>query len=173
MRTLCKVWGHSSLTRTRKLEVFRSLIESRLLYALSTGCYNKSELRRLDGFQAKCLRRILGIPASYISRISNAAVREQCSWKSASRLLLERQLQYLGKVLRADSGSPLQKVAFIPGSLRPATSEHIRVVGRPRKEWIASLLPQACSLVGGVDNLMQALQNARHWKQLIRTSVLA
>ena len=170
-RSLCQVWRHSALTTAHKLKVFRTLVESRLLYALCTGCYTKAELRRLDGFQAKCLRTILRILPSHLSRISNAAVRERAGWKCASRLLLARQLFFLGKVIRSTPDSLLSAVSFIPGTLQPATSRFIRRVGRPRKEWISEVLPHAFLLAGGEANLRTAVQNQLQWKLTVRASV--
>ena len=56
-RQLQKVWKHSALTRRQKLNIYRSLVESRLLYGLCTASFTKAALRQLDGFQAKCLRQ--------------------------------------------------------------------------------------------------------------------
>ena len=69
--TLSRVWKNSALTRARKLAIYSSLVESKLLYSLSTAVYTVAEIRRLDGFQAKCLRKILDIPSAYLSRIPN------------------------------------------------------------------------------------------------------
>jgi hypothetical protein len=73
-QALCRVWRHSSLSRRRKLELFASLIESRLLYGLTGAWLRVAERRRLDGFHARCLRQILKIPPAYFSRISNQKV---------------------------------------------------------------------------------------------------
>lgn len=168
-RSLCKVWRHSSLTRARKLEVYRSLVESRLLYGLSTGCYTKAQLRQIDGFQARCLRAILGVLPSHLSRVSNATVRQQADWKSASSLLLERQLVFLGKVVREDADGPLHRVSFIPGTDQPATSRYVRKLGRPRKEWISSLMPEAYRVAGFPLNLDAAVQNKACWKRMVKS----
>ena len=69
-RAVRQVWSHSALSRRRKLEICSALIETKLLYALSTGCFTKAELRRLDGFQARCLRTILKIlPAYFLAHL--------------------------------------------------------------------------------------------------------
>ena len=169
-RNLCQVWRHSSLTTAHKLKVYRSLVESRLMYALCTGCYKKAELRRLNGFQAKCLRTILRIPFAYLSRISNTVVRDRAGWKCASRLLLERQLIFLGKVLRSTPDNPLSEISFIPGSLQPATSRFVRRIGRLRKEWIPEVLPHVLFLAGGEANLRRAVQNDVQRKLTVRVS---
>ena len=97
-------------------------------------CLTASDRRRLDGFQCKCIRRILRIPPAFYSRVSNKIVMERAGHITASRLLLERQLVLLGKVIRAPQGSPLQTATFIPNSSPPATTRYFRRVGRPRMD---------------------------------------
>ena len=148
----CLVCSHTTTlvcARQRKVKIYQSLIESKLMYCLSTACFSQAELRKLDGFQNKCLRSILGIAPSYKSRISNAHVRAQAQVQSLSVALQQRQLAYLGKILKTDKEAQLHTVCFIPGTLQPATSRYVRRIGRPRKEWIPSLLPVAFQVGGG------------------------
>jgi len=159
-RSLCQVWKHAALPRSRKLEIYRSLIESKLLYGLCTASYRKADLRRLDGFQSKCLRTILGILPAHLSRVSNGAVRSQVAWKSASTLLLE--------VLRLEDASPLRTCCFVAGTLEPRTCHYIRKVGRPRKEWLTDVLPQARRAAGGAHLLQAAVQNKLQWKRCVK-----
>ena len=57
-----QVWNHTSLTNLgRKLKVYGALVEPKLLYGLSSACFTKAALHRLDGFLAECLRTMLGI----------------------------------------------------------------------------------------------------------------
>ena len=135
-RSLAKVWRRSNLSMRRKLEIFSALVESKLLYGLSTAVYTKAELRQLDGFQAKCLRRIQKIPDSFVSRVSNATVRQRCSAVSLSDKLADRQTKYLQKVLKTDDNDVRKQVSFVPGlrlSLQAATSRFVRRRGRPRR----------------------------------------
>ena len=67
---LQRVWKHANITRKRKVEIFEACVVSRLLYGLQAAWLNKSERRRLNAFQCRCLRRIL----SY-RRLSTAAFR--------------------------------------------------------------------------------------------------
>lgn len=167
-RAMHQVWKHTSLTKTRKLEVYGALVESKLLYGLSSACFTKAELRRLDGFQAKFLRTILGILPSYYSRVSNAAVLLQASWVSLSKQLQRRQVVYVGKVLRADASSPLRICSMVPGTTQPLVSHYIRRVGRPRREWPSTVLPIACQVAGGSHCIEVAAQDERRWKRLVR-----
>jgi hypothetical protein len=75
-RTLSKVWNHSSLRTARKVRIFCSMIETKLLYGLSCCCLSVAQQRRLNGFQAKCLRKIVGSSrhSSQESRIKRCCV---------------------------------------------------------------------------------------------------
>ena len=133
--SLSKVWKHSSLSRRRKVHLYSSMIESKLLYGLSALVLTKADRRKLDGFQARCLRRACGILPSWLCRVSNNQVLEKAEHTKASILLQRRQLLYLGKILRAPCDSPLKSVSLDGDTLLPATARYIRRIGRPRLEW--------------------------------------
>ena len=156
------------LTWKRKLTFFCSLVESRLLYGLSCVCLTVADRRRLDGFQNRCIRKILRIAPAYYSRVSNKTVLQKAEYVAASQLLLERQLALLGKVIRAPMESPLQAATFIPNTLEPATRRYIRRLGRPRKEWTSTLLEEALRLTGGTQQLYAMTQNRYEWKRVVR-----
>ena len=74
---LHKLWNHSSLTMRRKVKFYLAVVVSRLLYGLSSVWLNVAESCRLNGFHARCLRKITGIKPSFVSRVSNAAVLQR------------------------------------------------------------------------------------------------
>ena len=88
---LQKVWKHSSFPRFRKIEIYKALIESKLMYSLSCLGLSSADRRRLDGFQNRCLRGILGIPPAFISRVSNMEVLHAASYISLQFLRWESQ----------------------------------------------------------------------------------
>ena len=83
-KALQRVWKHSTIARGRKLKLFDSLVQSKLRYAIASAWLLKADLRRLDGFQANCLRNILGIKCSYVSRVSNEKVLEKAGFAKFS-----------------------------------------------------------------------------------------
>ena len=166
--TLQHVWRHSCVTRSQKLSYYCCFVESKLLQCLATACFVKADLRRIDGFQCRCLRKILKIPPSFESRISNQEVRRQANVPPLSTTLLERQLLLLGRVLMADSDSPLKTASFISGTWQQATDRSVRRVGRPRKEWVPAVLGEARARIGNDACLATALQSKPCWKQAIR-----
>ena len=75
---------------------FQILLVSVLLYGLCTLTLEDKHLKKIDGWYFQFLRRVVGITASYCSRITNKAV-----WLRAeqpilpSQMILKEQLQQL------------------------------------------------------------------------------
>ena len=156
--TLCRVWGHSSMSQARKLEVFGACIVSKLVYGLHTGWLNKGARRRLDGFQACCLRRILRIPPACVSRVSNEQVRQQAGGQTKLSLMLLRcQLRLLGRIAMSEGGV-LRDVVFEPGTFNLLTPS-ARRVGRPRLSWAKEVYKHACTAAGGTDALREVWED--------------
>jgi hypothetical protein len=165
---LDKVWKQSSLPWMRKMRIYSSLVETKLLYSLSCLCLSAAERRRLDGFQNRCLRKIVGIKPAYISRVSNAEVLRRTGHQQATVLLQQRQLLLFGKVARAPLSHPLQQASFIPGTMLSATSRYVRRVGRPRREWVPEVSRKALAVVASFNELSRTVQDARIWKQRVQ-----
>ena len=89
---ISNVWRRSSLTWRRKLIIFGHLIESKLLYGLSSICLTVAQERKLNGFQNRCLRQIIGVKPAYISRVSNAEVLQKSGHTLATQLLRQHQI---------------------------------------------------------------------------------
>ena len=73
---LKRVWNHASLSKQKKFRIFDACIQSKLHYGLHPAWLNTAARRRIDGFQARCLRRVLGIPPES---------RMQMSWSRQER----------------------------------------------------------------------------------------
>ena len=129
---LQKLWNHANVSVKDKLQFFHALIVSRLVYGLSTVWMVTAQRRRLDGFYARSLRRILRILPAYVSRVSNATVFAKAEVLPFSEQLIHKQLALLGKVARSPDDSLLRRDTFIPGGMRPQIGNTMRRVGRPR-----------------------------------------
>ena len=127
-----------------------------------------AEQRRLNGFQAKCVRQILGIKPAYWSRVSNVQVLRQAGMKSATELLTQQQLMQFGKVLRAPQESALRHTSLIPGTLQPSTFQYVRRVGRARKEWTTTVLAAAYRRKLGGERLEELAQDCGTWKMFVK-----
>ena len=108
---------------------------------LSSICLTVAQERKLNGFQNRCLRGIIGVKPSYISRVSNAVVLARSGHTLATQLLRRRQMQLLGRVLQSGDGHPSRAVTFIPGTDYPLTERFVRRRGAPGEEWLRTILP--------------------------------
>lgn len=161
---LHRLWNHSTLTAVRKTQIFQAIVASRLLYGLSSAWLNVAEIRRLNGFQARCLRKIVGVKPAFVSRISNAAVLERAGQVPFGRQLLKQQLLLYGRVARSPDSDVLRQLTFAPGTLQAATSRYIRRVGRPRNEWAIMLQKEAWKVSQQADTLVN---NQWLWREAV------
>lgn len=84
---LQKVGNIHSCTTAKKMQIYKTVVESRLPYRLGSLVLTKQEKRRIDSFQNRCSRSILGIQPSVLSRTPNAEVLQRSGHVSVSKLL--------------------------------------------------------------------------------------
>ena len=116
----------------------------------------------LDGLQARCLRNMLRIPASFVSRVSNKKVLERAGQKPFTTQLVRHQLLLLGRIARAPDSDLRRRLTFCRGTLWPATNLFVRRVGRPRHEWAPKLLQIVYSTWG--HRAEQLMRNEGIWR---------
>ena len=170
--TLARVWSHSHIQVRRRIQIFQSCVGSRLLYGLTSACLRKADRRRLDGFHARCLRRILKIPAAYVSRVSNATVFERAGCRPFSAQLLEQQLMFLGTIARRSDDDPVRRCVFKPGGTTPKAPEKTRKRGRPAQTWSTVVLPLALQVARGCHNKLKEMlstgaKERRTWRAAV------
>ena len=138
-KSLARIWNRSGIKRERKLEIFNTCVISGLIYGMETAWLPVACRRRLDGFQARCLRSILKIPPPHLSFVSNQTVRDTAQTRPVSSLILERQIKLFGKAASAPPQSILHRAVFHPGTQEPRRPLGPRSVGRPRMTWAESV----------------------------------
>lgn len=171
--SLCKLWSHANISVRDKLRYFESLVVSRLRYGLSSVWLVTAQRRRLDGFHARCLRKILRVPCAFVSRVSNAAVLARAEVQAFSEQLLRTQLILLGKVARSPDGDPLRVDTFAAGTVNPQIGRYVRRLGRPRQDWTTELMKVGSSRMGR-SRFFTLLNDAssgaqERWKQEVQT----
>ena len=119
----------------------------------------------MDGFQANCLRKMLGIKAAFWSRVSNEQVRQIAGVQPLSKDIRKSQLHLFGRILTDPGKKLLKDVAFYNGSHVPVTAAFIRRVGRPRQTWTDQLLQIARQHAG--DGLDTALASKHSWREAV------
>ena len=147
-RQLCAAWNHSSLSRKQKLDFFNALIVSKLTYGMSVTWLLAAQRRRLDGFYARCLRKILRIPAAFYSRVSNNAVFSRANVEPLTARIMRRQLIFLGRVALLPADDPRRKCVFVGDTLNLQVDRYVRKRGRPRLTWSKEVFNMAIALFG-------------------------
>jgi len=161
---LKRLWNRAALPKSRRIQIYNAVVVSRLLYGLSTAWLNVAELRRLNGFQARCLRAIVGVKPAFISRVSNAQVLSLAGETCLGRQLLKQQLLLFGKVARTSSEDLLRSLTFVGNTNQPATNMYIRRVGRPRNEWATMLNKESYKMSLQADRIVK---NEVEWRRAV------
>ena len=105
MKRFAIVW-QSDLPPKTKLECYDSLVVSKGIWGLHVLATLPNDYAYLEYVHARCLRRILGIPAAYISRVSNAAVRDIAKVEPLQCRVRRNQMKLLGHILRRPYNPP-------------------------------------------------------------------
>ena len=150
-KALATIWNHSNLTQYWKHRVFHACIASKLLYGLQTAWLTKSQRNKLDGFQARCLRKIIRVAPSYWSRISNARVLATLDAYPLSFQLLEQRT-----------------LVFNPSSDTLRISSAIRRRGRPRLNWCQEVHKHAVLLSREALDIGLQIISEKSWKRSVR-----
>eukprot|EP00933_Yihiella_yeosuensis_P047365 TRINITY_DN4317_c0_g4_i1.p1 TRINITY_DN4317_c0_g4~~TRINITY_DN4317_c0_g4_i1.p1 ORF type:complete len:298 (-),score=44.55 TRINITY_DN4317_c0_g4_i1:33-926(-) len=160
---LQRVWSHANIGTARKLRIFDACVVSKLMYNLHAIWLNAAEQKHLDAFQNKCLRRVLRIQPSFLSRISNKAVLAQASRHRLSSVLLQRQLILMGDIAARVDADIMRRCIFVPGTMQLLQPQGLRRRGRPRVQWAAAVYKHAVQAAGSqeaLDALWQATAKA-------------
>ena len=85
---LAHVWKHANIAKARKLQIFDACIMPKLVYSLESLWLLKVGRDRLDPSYARCLRRILDVRSSFVSRVSNNSILQSAGRHPLSQTLL-------------------------------------------------------------------------------------
>ena len=145
-KALARIWNHANLTREWKYRIYTACILTKLLYGLQTAWLTKKQRKTLDGFHARCVRRITGIKHYFWSRVSNAEVLASIHAPLLSAMLLEQQLKYFGKVYRRLDTDITRKFVFESSSDQLVEASFKKRRGRPRLSWATDLRKHALNI---------------------------
>ena len=171
LNKLCRVWSHANISGHRKIQIYVSCVVSKLMYNLPGMWFNTAEVRKLDAFHSRALRKILHIPPSYYSRVSNQTVLEWAGQAALSQTLLKRQLLHMGRIARRPDEDVLRRSIFADGTFLPTSSTSNRKRGRPRATWAAEVHKRALEAAGNESALVSFWQAtktaAAAWKRRV------
>jgi hypothetical protein len=96
-----RVWNNSQITDRTKITVYQACVLSTLLYGSECWTTYAKQIKQLNSFHLRCLRRILHI--KWQDRITNVEVLRRSHMLSMHSILSERRLRWLGHVHRMSS----------------------------------------------------------------------
>ena len=127
------LWKKHNITIKTKIRLFRTLIIPILLYGSEMWTTLKSDVKKLETFQLRCLRQILGV--SLCDHYRNETVRMKCD----NQPLIEEQiqkcrLQWFSHVCRMSSNWLPYKLLW------REKPDHWRVQwASPKKTWLKNI----------------------------------
>ena len=118
-------WKSVNYPKHWKLHVYDAIIKNKLLYGLETVHLTQAMQKKVDAFQLRGLRKILGMDTTYANRANtNARVIEKANAeisrlnkiKPFSELLMEKRAKLPGHIMRTPQQDPLRQVSYQPDS---------------------------------------------------------
>ena len=101
-----------------KINMYRALVVSVLLYGSAAWATTLAYRRRLDVFDMRCQRRLLCV--FWQQHVSNQSIRERTKQPTASSLLRQRRLRWFGHLHRMPSSLPVRRVFYFNPNQEPA-----------------------------------------------------
>ena len=169
-------WNKANTSKKWKIQVFNSIIRSKLLYSLEGIQLTTSEISKLNGFQNKMLRKILGKPSTFIDREeTNSKMYEeiqrdhQCKFEHFGDTWKRTKLRLFGHILRSSPADPLNQLIFAPGKLVPRPVIKRRV-GRPRSDWLTETYIDAYQFLYGSHAVFD-IENNNHLQDVMNAAI--
>ena len=163
MAKLDKVWRSKDISFPTKMKLYRALALSTLLYGCESWTMTAETTKRVQSFETKCFRRMLGI--SWSERKTNDFVRAQVTSLDGPQdpllaIIKRRKLTWFGHVSRHNS---------LPKTILQGTLEGGRKRGRQQKSWLDNIKEWTRM---DSPTLIRKAEDRACWRQLARTSSL-
>ena len=160
VRKLGKVWAAKDISRETKVTLYKTLVQSVVLYNSETWTLKQEHKRKLQVFEMAVLRRICGVTRRDRKRnvdIMNAPAID----RDITDLIQIRRLTYFGHVSR------MQPERY-PHVLLHGHVTGCRPRGRPRKRWIDNVKEDCSRLEMTLTDATTAATNRCQWRRIVR-----
>ena len=157
-RMLNSVWRSSQYSYITKLKLYKCCVISTLLYGAECWRITDTDIRKVDTFHTKNLRRILKI--YWPTTISNEALFERCDTDSISNMVMRRRWTWVGHVLRREHDSLLRTALHW-------TPEGKRRRGRPKTTWRRTFETEMKAARMSWGQVRQLADDRGEWRKLV------
>ena len=99
MTNLDSILKRSDNTLPTKVHLVKAMVFPVVMYECECWTVKKAERRRIDAFELRCWRRLLGVP--WTARMSNQSILKEISpGCSLEGLMIKQKFRYFGHVMR-------------------------------------------------------------------------
>eukprot|EP00923_Selenidium_pygospionis_P040756 GHVN01070515.1.p1 GENE.GHVN01070515.1~~GHVN01070515.1.p1 ORF type:complete len:1235 (-),score=133.71 GHVN01070515.1:257-3961(-) len=172
-----RFWDHHDIQLKTKKTIYQAIVLPSLLYGAETWTLLEGQQRRIESFHLRCMRAILKI--RWTDFVSNQQVRVRFGSRRISSHILEKQLSWLGHVLRSRDTSLTKNVMCgeleekrpahgTPKRWRDGVIKHLRKVGVGYDNLVAAAKVRKVAPTDGSQNTPQ---EERTWRTVVREAV--
>ena len=156
------VWKKNNISTTTKMRLFRSLVLPILLYGAETWTLLKADLTKLEVFQMRCLRRILGVTLR--DRLSNETIRTRCcNQPTVEDEIQRRRLRWFGHVCRMNPDRLPHRILW---RTRPPGWKVTR--SAPKKTWAMQIKDDLTNQRLDLQAAKMVAQDRQRWRNIVR-----
>ena len=158
MSNLSSLWTSSRLSLALKMRLYNSLIISIITYSSASWTLTKAQKKRLDAFNTKALRRILGV--RWYDYVTNASILIRTGQPPLTTTIRKLRLSAFGHICRLQPGT--QAIDILAST--PPTSWR-RTRGRPPLRWADQIIKDTQM---SLSDAVIATQDRPSWRSLVR-----
>jgi hypothetical protein len=166
MRSLTRpLWRHHQVSIQTKMRVYNAAVLSVLMYGSETWALTEKQTRKLDAFDLKLQRQIIGI--RWFDFITNHEVRRRTGQPPLSVRLSHRRLSWLGHLFRRPLSCPARQLYIF----NPRGDGWRRYPVRPKTRWGDAILTDLRQFNIPTDNVQTIAQDRLAWRRLLRSGL--
>ena len=153
MLKLKKIWN-SSITRNKKLRIYKAYVQSIMLFGCSTWAMDKGMVRSVDSFNRKMVRYVCGVfrPNRMKTKTVNALI------EPPSQIVTRRRWQMLGHILHMDDLVPAKQSTI--NCLKKKNAKR----GRPSTSLFTTIKHNLKAHKLNIDQAVELAQDRDLWK---------
>ena len=166
-RGLESLWKHrNQVTESVRIQSYKAIVESVLLYNCATWALTVSLADRLDRAQRKMLRRVLGLKWS--DKVTNANLYDRCGILPASVQTLYARWRMFGHTLRLGEDTPARQAmaSYFDRSFDGRQGNFITIATALSREY-KSTFNKPISTRAEYDSIQLLAQDRDAWKLLV------
>ena len=155
------IWKKGNISTKTKIRLYRTLILPILLYGSETWTLLKTDINKLEAFQMRCLRQILGV--SIRDHYQNEIIRMRCDQQRTIEEQIQKQRQqWFGHICRMSTHRLPYRLLWRkrPQSWRVQRSA-------PKKTWLKNVEEDLKSQRLSIDEARVIAGDRQEWRRVV------